>query len=207
MLSSRRAGTWKRASPLSNSPRRCRSFSPGGGSPLSRLRRRHQTPGDPDDLLRCRVGDLGSRSPEDQLARQAAHGDSGGPGQGTQRPLCHALAQTARYTTQLLAGSAAAGMALPGYFARPITTHAVEHACRRKTMALAADEFVYTPLRAARSARAFNASAIMDSWPTATASRSWRGVVNFLPCRSPRRRMRPPFCIIVTNIGSSLMLV
>jgi integrase/recombinase XerD len=42
-----------------------------------------KTPGDPDDLLRCRVTHVRGRSPEAQLARQAAHGDPGGPGQGT----------------------------------------------------------------------------------------------------------------------------
>jgi len=55
--------------------------------------------------------------------------------------------------------------------------------------------------------KAFNASATTASWPTATASTSWRGVINFLPCRNPRRRMRPPFGIIVINIGSSPVLV
>jgi site-specific recombinase XerD len=52
---------------------------------------------DPEDLLRRWSAHLRSRSPEDQLARQPADGDPSGPGQGPQRPLCHALAETARH--------------------------------------------------------------------------------------------------------------
>src|SRR6202035_5899057 len=65
-----------------------------GGSPFSRLHRRHQTPDDPDDLLRRRLAHFRSGSPEGQLARQPADGDPGGPGQGPQGPLRHALAET-----------------------------------------------------------------------------------------------------------------
>ena len=70
---------------------------PSGGSPFSRLRRRRQTPDDPDDLLRRRLAHFRSGSPEGQLARQPADGDPCGPGQGPQGPLRHALAETARH--------------------------------------------------------------------------------------------------------------
>ena len=76
----------------------------------------------------------------------------------------------------------------------------------QKTMSLASDEFIRRSC-CTFCPKAFNASATTASWPTATASTSWHGAVNFLPCRSPRRRMKPSFGIIVTNIGSSPVLV
>ena len=69
MLPSREAGTWKRASRLPSSPQSCRSCSAERKSSISRLRRRHQTPGDPDDLLRRRLAHLRGRSPQGRLAR------------------------------------------------------------------------------------------------------------------------------------------
>src|SRR5438876_7735903 len=112
---------------------------PSRGSPFSRLRRRHQTPRDPDDLLRRRLAHLRSRSPEDQLARQPADGDPGGPGQGPQEPapakagdryvmLSPKLLDTLRDYWRIVRPKE---WLFPGYFGQPITTHAVEHACRK----------------------------------------------------------------------------
>ena len=130
MLPSREAETWKRASPLRGSPRSCRSFSPSGGSPFSRLRRRHQTPVDPDDLLRRRLAHLRSRSPENQLARQPADGDPGGPGAKATRTATSCSRRNCSTRCVTIGGSRGRRSG-PGYFGRPITTHAVEHACRQ----------------------------------------------------------------------------
>ena len=91
MLPSREAGTWKRTSRLQAAQELAGRSQPIGGSPFSRLRQRHQTPSDPDDLLRRRLAHLRSRSLDGHLAQQPADGDPGGPGQGPQGPLRHAL--------------------------------------------------------------------------------------------------------------------
>jgi integrase len=85
----------------------------------------------PDDLLRRRLAHLRSRSPENQLARQPADGDPRGPGQGPQRPLRHALAQTARHAPRLLADRAAQAVAFPRV-SRPTDHHACRRACLPK---------------------------------------------------------------------------
>jgi site-specific recombinase XerD len=104
----------------------------------SRLRRRHQAYGDPDHLLCRGLAHLRSDSPEGQLARQAADGDPSSSGQGAQEPapaqagdryvmLSPKLRDTFRDYWRI---ARPREWLFPRYFGRPITTHAVEHACR-----------------------------------------------------------------------------
>ena len=83
------------------------------------MRRQHQASCDPDHLLRRRPTHLRSRPPEARRHRQPANGHPCRAGQGAERSLRDALAETAGDPARLLADHAAEGVALSGRRTRP----------------------------------------------------------------------------------------
>jgi hypothetical protein len=86
-----------------------RHSQPRGGAALSRLYREPQTPSDSDDMLCRRPAYFRGHSAEARGYRSPAHGAARRAGQGTERPLRHAVGQVAGGADELLARRATHG--------------------------------------------------------------------------------------------------
>ena len=85
---------------------------PGGGGASPRSRARPQVQGRAQRRLRRGPAGVRGRGPEGVRHRQWAHDAPGRAGQGAAGSLCDAVAATARTLARMVAGGAAAGLAL-----------------------------------------------------------------------------------------------
>ncbi len=92
---------------------------PGGGGAAARPCAEPEVPGRAERRLRLRPAGLRDRQPEDHGHRQRPHADPGRTGQGTQGPLRHAGAGSARPVAPVVGGEAVARLAVPRPAARP----------------------------------------------------------------------------------------
>jgi site-specific recombinase XerD len=131
MLPSRKAGTWKRASPLPGNPRRCRSFS--AAEVLHFLGCVEDVKHEAilttcyaaglciSEAVRLKANSLDKQRMVIRVAQGKGRKDRYVMLSPKLRDMLREYWRIARPKEWLF----------PGYFGRPITTHAVEHACRK----------------------------------------------------------------------------